>query len=234
MYRNTDRPIAIAYTPTEPSAFNPNPNHHAASESYSNANHATSVISEIREDYSHDSRDPEPVRQHDDNGDFDRGENYKQDFQAPFYPSVNLDRAQNPVRNSWAIVTPPPSSGYYQGNRLNAIDRSDNNVSEEPTKLEQKQESAVTNHPKSSPSSSAIVDHSEHTTEPFDPDKFQPEFQGGFKPIYPPGATTPKTQIESKSNETKQSTNVDEEEDSIESLISDFLSGGEPESTTSN
>lgn len=145
---------------------------------------------------------------------------------------MNLDRGQNPVRNSWAIVT-PPSSVYSQGNRLNAIDRSDNNVPEES---DQKYSSQSQMHAKSTSSPLATINQSEMTTEKFDPEKFQPEFQGGFKPIYPPGTTTttttaPKT-IETKSIDAKST--KPETEDSIESLISDFLSGEDPENTTSN
>lgn len=164
---------------------------------------------------------------HDETDNFDRGENYKQDFEAPFYPSVNIDRPQNPARNSWAIVT-PPSAVYSNGNRLNAIDRSDNNVSDEPsTSVEQNR--PETNQMSNSTPSTVVV-HSVETTQSFDPDKFQPDFQGGFKPIYPP-STTPKA-TETKLIDAK-STNLDAE-DSIESLISDFLSGEDPESTTSN
>lgn len=96
--------------------------------------------------------------------------------------------------------------------------------------------------PKSNLTPSSVVGFDQSTTtsaaaaEPFDPAKFQPEFQGGFKPIYPTGGTTPKTAVETTKAIDAKSTSSDDDaaEDSIESLISDFLNGDDPESSTTS
>lgn len=123
-----------------------------------------------------------------------RGENYQQDFQAPFYPSVNLDKAPD-SKNSWAVVTP--------ANKLdtNKIDRSDSHNIMEPNDKAAKAEQSTS-------SSDENVD--EMITEKFSMDKFQPEFQGGFKPIYP--------SVQLKSNVNIQGKHANKDE-SIEALV---------------
>lgn len=96
--------------------------------------------------------------------------------------------------------------------------------------MDEHEPAASATNSKTAATPSSIASTSEHTTEAFDPNKFQPEFLGGFKPIYPPETTA--TSVDTKPIEAK-TTKLDEE-DSIESLFSDFLSGDEPENTTSN
>lgn len=181
---------------------------------FSNANYASSVISEIRD---------EPAiphhQVHDDTDEFgnpSRGENYQQDFQAPFYPSINLEGA--PPRNSWAVVTPPSSSSSAGQYDLNKIDRSDSQVIEHRDNITQQKESD-----NEDDDDSTDMDLST-ATEKFSMNKFQPDFQSGFKPIIPP-VLKPTEDVEAKS--TKHA------DDSIEALVYDD-DGEDKENTTSS
>lgn len=134
---------------------------------------ATAVISEIR-DGGGEAQANRPHHTGDDTDEFgnpSRGENYQQDFQAPFYPSVNLEKS--PPRNSWAVVTPPPNFADDH----NQIDRSDAHAMEHVVDasgdVEAETETVVA------------------AKESFNLDSFQPEFQGGFMPIIAPAEMTP-------------------------------------------
>lgn len=99
---HSDRPIAIAYSPTEP---NPSPNHLA------------------------DVYRPTPAHHHSTpvfvNAVNDENPNANQQFQAPFIPSINLENTQS-THNGWLIVTPPtsvvggPSKTDAKSNRISA------------------------------------------------------------------------------------------------------------------
>ncbi|KAK5640420.1 hypothetical protein RI129_011231 [Pyrocoelia pectoralis] len=156
----TERPIAIAYTPTEPYRKLEN------TEKYSMPNYASPVISEIRPTYSNDRKDSEitvSTIMH-------AGPNYhipqfsvkkyvvenhksadkedmptKLDFEAPFQASANIDG----MTQGWTVIRKTDKS---------KIDRSDQN--DETTTI-------------------AIAATSE-----FDIENFKPELFGGFKPIY--------------------------------------------------
>lgn len=167
--RVTDKPIAIAYTPTEPTRkYSPLPNYyhnlqphphyshhfdpHLSGDKFSSPNYGGPVISEILDekhigyDYYHRQQQ---LQQHLNNGedlDFYK-EHY--DFQAPFQASVSLTPEVTNPYEGWNIVT--------QSTDTNKIDRSDLH----------------------------IVDSSEEsTTRKFDPNEFQPVFESGFQPIY--------------------------------------------------
>ncbi|XP_055852706.1 inactive histone-lysine N-methyltransferase 2E [Episyrphus balteatus] len=93
-----------------------------------------------------------------------RGQNFEKDFMAPFYPSMSLDTAtSSPIAsNGWNIyhgTTERPAAALYEKNNINRADVS----------------------------SAGSSDEEEATTKSFELDSFQPELQGGFKPIYPPG-----------------------------------------------
>uniref|UniRef100_A0A1A9X1A6 Uncharacterized protein n=1 Tax=Glossina brevipalpis TaxID=37001 RepID=A0A1A9X1A6_9MUSC len=93
--------------------------------------------------------------------DFDlRAQNYEKNFMAPFYPSLSLGLATRDPSSGWNILTSSTERDLYEKNR---IDRSDNvkNLSTNAGEAE--------------------------NSKTFKMDKFQPELQGGFKPIYPPG-----------------------------------------------
>ncbi|XP_014095805.3 mucin-2 [Bactrocera oleae] len=145
-----DTPIAIAYSPTEPSPYR----RVGVSEPprFSNVNLASSVISEIRTD----TQTEEGL-----SNDFDkRGQNLEKNFMAPFYPSVSLGSATNAPSNGWNILPSTTEKTIYEKNNINRAD-----VDE-----------------------TASADFTETTTaKSFEMDSFQPELQGGFKPIYPPG-----------------------------------------------
>uniref|UniRef100_A0A1B0G848 Uncharacterized protein n=1 Tax=Glossina morsitans morsitans TaxID=37546 RepID=A0A1B0G848_GLOMM len=99
----------------------------------------------------------QPLSSHD----FDlRAQNYEKNFMAPFYPSLSLGLATRVPSSGWNILTSPVEHNLYEKNR---IDRSDNvkNLSTNASGAE--------------------------NSKTFEIDKFQPELQGGFKPIYPPG-----------------------------------------------
>ncbi|XP_059621156.1 uncharacterized protein LOC132264844 [Phlebotomus argentipes] len=89
--RVTDRPIAIAYTPTESNHF-----HRRPDDRFSMPNYGHAVISEIRETQTEASF----VR--DDHEYPLRNEHYQQDFQAPFFPSINLGTVTDPYRGLFA------------------------------------------------------------------------------------------------------------------------------------
>lgn len=154
----TEAPIAIAYTPTEPSHHKPlneEQQQRKQRPMYSNINLATPVIREIR---------PESQTEAVLNGhDFDlRAQNYEKNFMAPFYPSVSLDSVTSTPTNGWNVLPSSTGQNLYEKNN---IDRSD--VGGSDNKNDGTEESS--------------------TTKSFEMDKFQPELQGGFKPIYPPG-----------------------------------------------
>lgn len=99
---HSDRPIAIAYSPTEPNpshladVYRPTPAHQAA------VHHSTPVFVNVPDDTA----------------------NANQQFQAPFIPSVNLENTQS-THNGWSIVTPPTvvsggSKIESKGNRISA------------------------------------------------------------------------------------------------------------------
>ncbi|KAI8119852.1 hypothetical protein FF38_13419 [Lucilia cuprina] len=151
----TEAPIAIAYTPTEPSRHQ-GPAHQQQQQHtmYSNINLATPVIKEIRPD----TQTEQALNGHD----FDlRAQNYEKNFMAPFYPSVSLDSVTSTPTNGWNVLPSSTDNDLYEKNN---IDRSD--VANGDNKADEGVESA---------------------TKSFELDKFQPELQGGFKPIYPPG-----------------------------------------------
>ncbi|EDV43651.2 uncharacterized protein Dana_GF18597 [Drosophila ananassae] len=157
----TETPIAIAYTPTEPSVFRRD-----QGQKFSNINLATSVINEIRQD----TQTEEGL-----SSDFDlRGQNFEKDFMAPFYPSVSLGgdssgaAAVNPAAPSnWNIVPSTTDQGIFEKNKIN---RADLDEAEEKKVAEESVTASALTAEKSS-----------------DMDSFQPQLQGGFKPIYPPG-----------------------------------------------
>ncbi|XP_032595973.1 uncharacterized protein LOC6567881 [Drosophila grimshawi] len=102
--------------------------------------------------------------------DFDlRGHNYEKNFMAPFYPSVSLGGASgaggvtnNPPLTNWKIVPSASNQQLYEKNNINRadVDRS---------AIDQKK-----------------IESKNSTTEKYSElDHFQPELQGGFRPIYP-------------------------------------------------
>lgn len=156
---------------------------------------ATSVISEIRDD------EAAVNRPHDDTDEFgnpSRGENYQQDFQAPFYPSINLEKS--PTRNSWAVVTPPPKFADDH----NQIDRSDAHAMEHVDAASDEDEA------KTETSSAAAK-------ESFSLDSFQPEFQGGFMPIVAPEMPS----VAAAAVQTPVKVVAKHADDSIEALVYD-------------
>lgn len=167
--RITEKPIAIAYTPTEPTRHyspvtnfysNSHPHHqyshhfdpHLSGDKFSVPNYGGPVISEIRDeehvgyDYYHRQQQ---LQQHLNNGedlDFYK-EHY--DFQAPFQASVSVNPEVTNPYEGWAIVKETTDT--------NKIDRSDVHL---------------------------VVSSEETTTRKFDPNEFQPVFESGFLPIY--------------------------------------------------
>lgn len=181
---------------------------------FSSANHASSVIHEIR-DENEDT---------DEFGNPSHGENYEQDFQAPFYPSVNLGNSiPDKQRNGWAVVTPsaggtssPLSLAAALTSSKNMINRSDMHMSDTKN---QSHSGAITN--------SSDISNEDHT-ENFNMNSFQPDFQGGFKPIYPPGSMKTNRPIDIAPKSAK----LPHEDDSIEALV--YEDSDNSESTTSS
>ncbi|KAF2902955.1 hypothetical protein ILUMI_03224 [Ignelater luminosus] len=160
----TEKPIAVAYTPTEPYKRLEN------TEKYSMPNYASPVISEIRPSGLMDKGGSEitvsavmhthPQIEHGISSQSINGkptyENHKSDtdetltkldFQAPFQASLNIDG----ISQGWTVVR-------NNNNEKSKVDRSDQD--EETTTI-------------------AVA-----TTSEFDMNNFKPQFFGGFKPIY--------------------------------------------------
>ncbi|XP_073820300.1 uncharacterized protein [Musca autumnalis] len=177
----TVAPIAIAYTPTEPTPhirqmqqeqhqyqmqqqqqyqqqMQQQQKHQEQQQLYSNVNLASPVIKEIRQ-----------FDQTQENGhDVDlRGQNYEKNFMAPFYPSVSLDSVKSTPSNGWNILQSTTKEPLYSKNNIDRSDVNDGKNNKEAVEEEKEEEST--------------------TLKSFEMDKFQPELQGGFKPIYPPG-----------------------------------------------
>lgn len=95
-----DRPIAIAYSPTEP-----NPSH---------------LADVYRPTPAHQAQHSPIYRN---TADDDSSINANQQFQAPFIPSINLENTQS-THNGWSIVTPPSllvgSKNEAKVNRISA------------------------------------------------------------------------------------------------------------------
>lgn len=189
--RLTERPIAIAYTPTEPTHY------YDHGDKFSIANHAGSVIPEIRDETDDDT---------DEFGNPSRGENYQQDFQAPFYPSVSLGNTPD-HRNGWAVLSPAQNSAKNK-----EIDnRSDTHVESNDEKLKDDDE--------------GMIDGMEVNTESFNSESFQPDFQSGFKPIYP-------ADMKESSSVAPKANKVAKEVDSIEALVYDDEDEDKEETST--
>lgn len=188
-FRLTERPIAIAYTPTEPTHYYDN------GDKFSIANHASSVIPEIRDE----------ADETDEYGNPSRGENYQQDFQAPFYPSVSLGNSPD-HRNGWSVLT--STQNLAKNKEIN--NRSDTNVENGDEKAENKDDE--------------MIDGMDVNTESFNAESFQPEFQSGFKPIYP-------ADVKESPAVTPKAVKAAKEVDSIEALVYDDEDDKEETST---
>lgn len=176
---------------------------------FSSANHASSVIHEIR-DENEDT---------DEFGNPSRGENYEQDFEAPFYPSVNLGNSIPDKRNGWAVVTPTSSSAVAAPllSSKEMINRSDKHMVD----MRNQSHGTITN-------SSEISN--EENTEHFNMNSFQPDFQGGFKPIYPAAG---KMKTNRPVNDiAPKSAKLPKDDDSLDALVYEDLDNSE--STTSS
>lgn len=151
-----------------------------------------------------------------------QGEHYQQNFDAPFFPSVNLESTVQSIHKGWAVVAPAANTkndsklekrnDIISPSLMNAAHISNHRESSndrEPTQVEDGEQMAVAP-PK------------------FDLDNFQPELQSGFKPIYPSNA--PQTLDQSHGVQQKSAPKND---DSIEALIYDD-SGTESESDEEN
>lgn len=99
-------------------------------------------------------------------------EHADQSFQAPFFPSVNLENTQS-THNGWAVVTPSATTtnsarSDSQNESIN-IKISSSLVNQRSDKVD---------------ISASNVEAIDSSTRKFDLENFQPELQGGFKPIY--------------------------------------------------
>ena len=164
----SERPIAIAYTPTEPHIY-----------------YEKEPQNQYPHQYNHEN-----VDETDEFGNPSRGEDYKQDFDAPFYPSIKLGGGKMPtdLKNSWAIVNPSKKSGSNNGNK---IDRSDtmmrNGAGGSGDNGDEENDDETTE------AEEHNNNQAETATEKFNLDQFQPELQGGFLPIHPPIGILPKS-----------------------------------------
>ncbi|KAL7025768.1 hypothetical protein ACKWTF_013620 [Chironomus riparius] len=153
--RVTEKPIAIAYTPTEPNRVSPpmsyyqhiQPQNLYNSNKFSLPNYAGPVISEIIDDYDYYHKNPAHLNGGEELNDYHRPH---YDFEAPFHASVSLTPEVTNPYQGWSIVTKPTESP-------NKIDRSDHNL---------------------------VDSNEELSTKKFDPNEFHPVLESGFQPIY--------------------------------------------------
>jgi len=153
--RVTEKPIAIAYTPTEPNRVSPpmgyyqhiQPQNLYNSNKFSLPNYAGPVISEIIDDYDYYHKTPAHLNGGEELNDYHRPH---YDFEAPFHASVSLTPEVTNPYQGWSIVTKPTDSP-------NKIDRSDHNL---------------------------VDSNEEVSTKKFDPNEFHPVLESGFQPIY--------------------------------------------------
>lgn len=212
LVRATERPIAIAYTPTEPnrvytstSYYRPNNQYshyydpYLSSDKFPNPNFGRPIMSEILDDkrlnldfsqrpphVAQPQRQPPPPPQREVSS---QKEHF--DFQAPFQASVSLNPEVTNPYEGWAVVT--------QATDTNKIDRSD------------------------------MFGIDDETTKRFDLTDFQPMFESGFKPIYSERRVSLEPEIEAESDE--MSAESDESTEAIHSakLIETSPARAEPE-----
>ncbi|XP_053659408.1 uncharacterized protein LOC128708455 [Anopheles marshallii] len=185
-FQTDSTPIAIAYTPTESSPLGSNNMRYSKPVGgYGSAanNYYYSPYGETQTEVSYLKIDDV-----DEFGNPSR--RYEQSFQAPFQASMSLDpvKVTNPYEG-WAVVTSSPQAlklqqqqtvskpepaPVRQYNSPNTIDRSD--VGDTT--------STGTGDDSADRTASAPVTASSASTTTFDPNSFQPELQGGFRPIY--------------------------------------------------
>lgn len=117
---------------------------------------------------------------------------------APFFPSVNLENTQS-TRNGWSIVTPPTIQS-----------RNDVENNDKISALLVNQKTNDTNSDNRGDGSTEIS--IETTTKRFDINSFQPELQGGFRPIFKsPEVIAAKKKSDSIEALVQESENIGEE-----------------------
>uniref|UniRef100_A0A182S8F8 Uncharacterized protein n=1 Tax=Anopheles maculatus TaxID=74869 RepID=A0A182S8F8_9DIPT len=181
-FQTDSTPIAIAYTPTESSPLGSNNMRYskpvggygsaASNYYYSPYGETQTEVSYLKIDDVDEFGNP--------------SRRYEQSFQAPFQASMSLDpvKVTNPYEG-WAVVTSSPQAlklqqqqtvnkpePVRQYNSPNTIDRSDIG------------DTTSTGTGDDSADRPAPVTASSASTTTYDPNSFQPELQGGFRPIY--------------------------------------------------
>lgn len=99
----------------------------------------------------------------------------EQSFMAPFFPSVNLENTQS-THNGWSVVT--PSSAVLESRHDSLAAGSEAKSNKISTSLTVQSSDEVVS------SETTTNSPVETTTRKFDINNFQPELQGGFRPIY--------------------------------------------------
>lgn len=95
---------------------------------------------------------------------------------APFFPSVNLENTQS-THNGWSVVT--ATSPTLESRHDNLAEQSESKSNKISTSL-----TIQGTNETSSETAAATNVPAESTTRTFDISNFQPELQGGFRPIY--------------------------------------------------
>lgn len=108
----------------------------------------------------------------------------EQSFMAPFFPSVNLENTQS-THNGWSVVT--PSASPMLESRNDNVDAAGENT-EAKSSSNKISTSLTIQGSEETGSETTAADATnapvESTTRKFDISNFQPELQGGFRPIY--------------------------------------------------
>lgn len=101
----------------------------------------------------------------------------EQSFMAPFFPSVNLENTQS-THNGWSVVT--PSTPVLESRNDNVAEQSESKSNKISTSLTIQAANETSSETASAINAATV----ESTTHKFDISNFQPELQGGFRPIY--------------------------------------------------
>lgn len=131
-----------------------------------------------------------------------QGEHYQQNFDAPFFPSVNLEGAPRPS-NGWAVVTP-----LAHAQNSTKIEKRNDMIS--PSLMNA---GHISNQDRSNTENHQMEEGEKVEIEAqplFNLDSFQPELQSGFKPIYP---------SDDKQETIAPKSSMPKKDDSIEALI---------------
>lgn len=176
----TERPaIAIAYTPSTRAPQHQKPQTAQQNGGYYNhysmPNYDSAVIPEILDNFQ-----STPFKKDELDAAYPAvGDYYEKDFQAPFHPSINLGTISDSYQG-WAILDRTTK-------RTNEIESKNNNNNMNNNNNNKPQKNGNEIDRKDMNKNELIIgDFTSESKDPIVTDGFQPELEGGFRPIVPP------------------------------------------------